>query len=96
MLKACILKMFLNFLMVMPEPWKGSVSEVYQIQTTDGSDERKVFPIAHSLFSAALASPPHLTNHPYLTSLFIPQSPQQQEEQQEQPSVRPPARHTKL
>ena len=44
MLKACILKMFLNFLMVMPEPWKGSVSEVYQIRTTDGSDERKVFP----------------------------------------------------
>ena len=49
MLKACILKMFLNFLMVMPEPWKGSVSEVYQIRTTDGSDERMLVPNGNSL-----------------------------------------------
>ena len=41
--------MFLNFLMVMPEPWKGSVSEVYQIRSTDGTDERiapRFFPVA--------------------------------------------------
>ena len=44
MLNACILKVFLHFLTVVPEPRKGSVSEVSQIRTTDGSDERKVFP----------------------------------------------------
>ena len=44
MLKACILKVFCQFLTVLPEPWKASVSEVYQIRTSDGSDERKVFP----------------------------------------------------
>ena len=35
-LEAC-LKFFLYFHMVVQEPWKGSVLEVFHIETTDGS-----------------------------------------------------------
>ena len=40
MLKICTLKMLLNFIVIVQEPWKASVSEVNQITPRDGTEPR--------------------------------------------------------
>ena len=37
-----LMKMLLNFQMVMHEPWKASAPEVYLLRTTDGSVPRRL------------------------------------------------------
>ena len=54
----------------------------------------RIFHIAHAACRpSSSAAAPHLTNHTYLTSLFIPPPPQQQQQEQQQQrqqrSVRP-------
>ena len=66
MLKICTLKMLLNFIVIVQEPWKASVSEVNQITPRDGTEPRALDVNSH-WFCFVYLDGLHVENYPSKT-----------------------------